>query len=80
MDLQAVGRFLLIIGIVLALLGGLLMLLGRLPLFSSFGSLPGDIRIQGRGFSCFIPIVSMILLSVVLTIILNIIIRLMNRP
>ncbi len=80
MDLQAVGRFLLIIGIVLALLGGLLMLLGRLPLFSSFGSLPGDIRIQGRGFSCFIPIVSLILLSVIITILLNIIIRLINRP
>lgn len=80
MDLQAVGRFLLIIGIALALLGGLLMLLGRLPLFSSFGSLPGDIRIQGREFSCFIPIVSLILLSVILTILLNIIIRLINRP
>lgn len=80
MDLQTVGRFLLIIGIVLALLGGLLMLLGRLPLFSSFGSLPGDIRIQGREFSCFIPIVSLILLSVIITILLNIIIRLINRP
>ncbi|NWG16649.1 MAG: DUF2905 domain-containing protein [Chloroflexi bacterium] len=80
MDLQAVGRLLLIAGIVLAVLGGLLMLLGRLPLFSSLGSLPGNLRIQGKGFSCFIPIVSMILLSVVLTIVLNIIIRLINRP
>lgn len=80
MDLQTIGRVLLIVGIVLALLGGLLLVLGRLPLFASLGSLPGDIRVQGRGFSCFVPIVSMILLSVVLTVVLNIIIRLINRP
>jgi hypothetical protein len=80
MDFQAVGRLLLIVGIALALLGGLIMLLGRLPFFASLGSLPGDIRIQGRGFSCFVPIVSMILLSVVLTIVLNLIIRFINRP
>lgn len=80
MDLQTIGRALLIVGIVLALLGGLLLVLGRLPLFASLGSLPGDIRVQGRGFSCFVPIVSMILLSVILTVVLNIIIRLINRP
>lgn len=80
MDLHNIGRVLLIAGIVIAVLGGLLMLLGRLPLFGSFGSLPGDIRIQRDGFSCFVPIVSMILLSIVLTIVLNIIVRLINRP
>jgi hypothetical protein len=61
-------------------MGGLLMLLGRIPLFSQLGRLPGDIRIEGQGFSCFVPIVSMILLSVVLTIVVNIVIRLINRP
>ena len=80
MDLQTLGRGVLIIGIVLALLGGLLMLLARIPFFANLGSLPGDIRIEGQGFSCFIPIVSMILISVVLTIVLNIIVRLINRP
>jgi hypothetical protein len=80
MDMQAIGRWMLIGGIVLAVLGGLLMLLGRFPLFSQIGRLPGDIRIEGQGFSCFIPIVSMILLSVILTIIVNIVIRLINRP
>jgi hypothetical protein len=42
-------------------------------------SLPGDIRIETDGFSCFVPIVSMILLSVLLTILLNIILRLLSR-
>ncbi len=80
MDMQTVGRWMLIGGIALAALGGLFMLLGRIPLFSQLGRLPGDIRIEGQGFSCFIPIVSMILLSVVLTIVVNIVIRLINRP
>ncbi len=77
MDIQSLGRLLLILGGVIALIGAVLMLLGRLPFF---GNLPGDIRIEGQGFTCFAPIVSMIILSIVLTIILNIIIRFFNRP
>lgn len=80
MDLQAFGRILLVGGIAVALLGGLLMLLARIAFFSRLGNLPGDIRIEGQGFSCFIPIVSMLVLSVALTVILNIVIRLINRP
>lgn len=79
MDFQSIGRVMLIVGVVIAVLGGLFMLLGRIPFFSRLGSLPGDIRVQGEGFSCFVPIVSMILLSIVLTVILNIIVRLINR-
>ena len=79
MDLNTVGRVTLIIGIVIAILGGLLMLAARLPFFSNLGNLPGDIRIEGQGFSCFIPIVSMILISVIRTIVLNIVVRMINR-
>jgi hypothetical protein len=78
MDIQSVGRVMLVIGIIVAVLGGLLMLLGNLPFFKNLGSLPGDIRIQGEGFSCFIPIASMILISILLTIVLNIIVRLLK--
>ncbi len=80
MDLNSIGRAVLVIGIVLAFLGGLLMLFARIPFLSNLGSLPGDIRIEGQGFSCFVPIVSMILISIILTIVLNIIVRLINRP
>jgi hypothetical protein len=79
MDLQSIGRVMIVIGIGIALFGGLLLILGRIPFFSNLGSLPGDIRIQGQGFSCFVPVVSMILISIILTIILNIIIRIINR-
>ena len=80
MDLQLLGRGVLIIGLVLTVLGGLLMLIARIPFFSNLGNLPGDIHIEGQGFSCIIPIVSMILISVVLTIVLNLIVRFINRP
>lgn len=64
-------------GILVAVLGGVFMLLGRTPI--NFGNLPGDIRIQRENMSCFFPISSMIVISIILTILLNIIIRLFNR-
>lgn len=80
MDLQSIGRILVIIGVLIAALGGLLLLAARLPFLSGLGNLPGDIRVEGQGFSCFVPVVSMILLSVILTVILNLVIRFINRP
>jgi hypothetical protein len=80
MDLQSIGRVILLIGVALALVGGLLMLAARLPFLQQFGQLPGDIRIEGQGFTCLFPVVSMILLSIVLTIVVNVVIRLINRP
>ncbi len=71
MDVSALGRMLLVVGIAVAAVGGFLALGGRLP----FGRLPGDISVQGQGTSFFFPIVSCIVLSVVLTVVLNIIIR-----
>jgi hypothetical protein len=76
-DFQNLGRFLLIIGGGIVLVGLLLMLGGRfLP---RLGRLPGDIHYQGKNVSCFFPIVTSILLSIVLTLLLNLIIRLLNR-
>ena len=71
MDMSTVGRLLLVVGIVVAAVGGFLALGGRLP----FGRLPGDISIQGQSGGFFFPIVSCIVISVVLTVVLNIVIR-----
>jgi hypothetical protein len=76
MNFADLGKWLIIAGLGLALLGGLLWLLGRIPFF---GNLPGDIHLQTQNFSCFVPIVSMIILSILATIILNIVIRFMNK-
>jgi hypothetical protein len=75
-QLQDVGKLLLLVGGLIFLLGVVLTVGGRLPWL---GRLPGDIRIEREGFSCFIPIVTSILLSLLLTILLNVVIRLLNR-
>jgi hypothetical protein len=65
------GRILLVIGLVLVVVGGLAALGVRLP----FGRLPGDIAIEGERGGIYIPIVTMVIVSVVLTVLLNLLIR-----
>lgn len=71
------ARIFVIIGLVMILIGGLIYLIGRIGL--PLGRLPGDIRLQGENITCFFPLATMIVLSVVLTLLFNIIIRLLNR-
>jgi hypothetical protein len=66
-----VGRVLLVIGFILVIVGGLAALGVRLP----FGRLPGDIAIEGERGGLYIPIVTMLLVSVVLTVLLNLFLR-----
>jgi ABC-type tungstate transport system substrate-binding protein len=66
--LREFGKWLILLGLIVAGLGVLLMLGGRLPL--RLGRLPGDIAIRGRHGSFYFPIVTCILLSVVLTLLL----------
>jgi hypothetical protein len=71
------GRLLLILGLVIALVGLLILLAGRF--FPWLGNLPGDIRIERENFKIYFPLATMILLSVIGSIILNIIIRIFRR-
>jgi len=66
---RELGRLLLIGGILVAAVGGLLLIVGRVPL--RLGRLPGDIAIEGKRGSFYFPIVTCILLSVVLTLALR---------
>ncbi len=76
MNFDELGKWLIIGGLVMAVTGVMIWLLGRLPFF---GNLPGDIRIQQGNVSCFVPIVSMVILSIIATIVLNIILRIINK-
>ena len=69
---ESLGRFLLFFGVVMLVLGGLVLVGGRL---FGLGRLPGDIFIQRGNFSFYFPLVTSIILSILLTIILNIIRR-----
>lgn len=73
--LDQVGKWLVLMGVVLILLGGLLWLAGRVPFL---GRLPGDIRIERGGLSCFFPLATALLLSLLLTLLLNLL-RLLGR-
>jgi hypothetical protein len=66
------GRLLVVMGLVIVMIGAFLMLLGRVPFL---GRLPGDIRIQRGNLTCFVPLATMILLSLLLTLIINILLR-----
>jgi len=66
-----VGRFLVVIGVVLVVVGGLAMAGIRLP----FGRLPGDVAITGEHGGLFIPLGTMLVLSVVLTLLFSLFTR-----
>ena len=63
---QQIGKWLISAGIVIALLGALVMILGRIGLFK----LPGDLEFGSKNWRLYLPIASCILISIVLTIIL----------
>ncbi len=65
------GRWLIVLGALLILLGVVLYFLPRL--FGWFGHLPGDIRIERDGVYVFIPLTSMLVVSVALTLLLNLV-------
>jgi hypothetical protein len=77
MDTTSIGKWIILIGLGIVLLGGVIWIVGRtgLPL----GRLPGDIRIERDGFSFYFPLATSILLSIGLTILLNIIARFFKR-
>ena len=67
-DLGHLGRMLLLGGALLLALGALLLVLARL---APGGRLPGDIVITRGPVSCFVPLATSLLLSLLLTILLN---------
>ena len=68
------------LGPVLVVLGGVLMLVGLVVwsnLASWIGHLPGDIRIVRPNTRIYIPVTSMVLLSVILSVVLALLRRLL---
>jgi H+/Cl- antiporter ClcA len=67
------ARWIIAAGVVLVAVG---MILHFAPwLLSWFGKLPGDIRIETDRSRVFIPITSMVLISLVLTLLINLLRR-----
>jgi hypothetical protein len=64
------GRWLIIVGFVLVAVGAVLHFAPWLV--NWFGRLPGDFRIETERSKVFVPITSMILLSIALTVLINV--------
>ena len=62
-----IGRMLVVFGLLIALVGVALVLVGRVPWL---GRLPGDVHIQRGNWTFYFPLATSLLLSVVLSLIL----------
>ena len=67
MNWVEVGRFLVVAGTVILLLGILFMAADKLPL----GRLPGDFHLGSGRFKIYIPLATSLLISIALTLIIN---------
>jgi len=64
--MNEIGKFLIIVGLLILVLGLLLTFAGKIPFI---GKLPGDIMIQKRNFVFYFPLGTSILLSIILSLI-----------
>ena len=71
------AKILIIIGLVIVFIGVLLWV--SLKIFPWMGNLPGDIRIDRENFKVYIPLATMLLISILATVLLNIVIRIFRR-
>jgi hypothetical protein len=65
------GRFLILAGATLALVGGLFLLGDKL----GWGRLPGDFVWRRKGVTLYLPLVTSIVVSIFLTLLLNVLLR-----
>ena len=69
MNIEGMGRMLLVMALITFLLGGIFVIGGKIGL----GRLPGDIYIKKGNFSFYFPIITCVIVSLLITFILNIV-------
>ena len=65
---HSLAKMLIVFGVILALLGGLLLLAGKIPFI---GRLPGDFYFRGERWSFYFPLTTSILISILLTLLFS---------
>ena len=69
--METLGKALLLFAVVLAVVGGLALLLSRLGM----SRLPGDIVVHRKNVTVYVPLGLSVVLSVILTVVLNLLWR-----
>ena len=64
--MSEIGKLLIVVGVLIAGIGVVIVLAGRLPWI---GRLPGDIYVRRGNFTFYFPLATSILVSIVLTLI-----------
>ena len=65
--MPSLGKFLIVIGLVIALIGVILTVAGKIPWL---GRLPGDIYVKRENFTFYFPLATSIIISIILSFIL----------
>jgi hypothetical protein len=71
MDLSALGKLVILVGLGVCLLGAMLIVIGK----GWFPHLPGDLSFRLGNVRVFFPLATSIVLSILLTVVLNLIAR-----
>jgi hypothetical protein len=66
---QHIAKALILFGLLMILVGGGLLLFGKIPLL---GKLPGDIHVQKKSFEFYFPLVTCLVISLVLLALLSV--------
>jgi len=66
-EFEQLGKILIFLGIVIAVIGVLLLFGDKIPFI---GKLPGDIYIKKKNFTFYFPIVSSIIISLIISLII----------
>jgi hypothetical protein len=61
-----IGKSLIVLGLLIALVGGVLTFVGRVPWL---GRLPGDIYVERGSWSFYFPLATSLILSIVLSLV-----------
>lgn len=67
-DLTQTGKMFLLIGVVFLAIGGLFLLANQVPWI---GNLPGDFSYESDHVKIYVPLTTMLLISLILTLLLN---------
>jgi hypothetical protein len=74
--MQALGKIIVVIGIIMVIAGIILWLFG--DKLNWIGNLPGDIKVKRENFSFYFPVTTMILLSIAISFIIWLIRKFLN--